>query len=766
MSLRLSATLVRYRGAALAALACLLTYAFSGLYPLAYDFSFTSLFIGKGEAYDDLRDYLSRFGADVNVFVVAVESDGLYSDAVARELSALVEELERLEGVAEVIAPTNVSALEGEEGVLRTVPLYPGVDDDLDWADVRRRAIAHPIYGGAIFGRDGRHAALVIRYGLEAFALACDDGVDNDGDGLVDCHESGCAERAAFCAPRQREDSGAACTNGVDDDGDGLVDCDDADCLASPACSWRQSEERGRSACGDGVDNDGDGRVDCLDADCLRHPDVPACSLTVGLLELLERADAENDDWKLSFGGVPYVSDAYTRVIQHDLVTFVPLTGAIVALLLAFLFRNGRGVAVPTLVVALSITGAVGLMMQLGGSLNIINSSLPTLLLVIAVADTVHIVARYFEESATASSPREAIERTFAAMLGACALTSLTSAVGFASLLSAHLPIIRNFGLQAALGILFAYIVAMLLIPALLMRLPLPDPAMQERAARSTDASRLVTGFFVHLVTARRGVALAITAGIVAFSAVGIALVEADSHLMEELTDAHPASVANRTIEAHLDGVLSGAIVVYGEPGDMARPEVLRALDELGAFAEGWRDEEGGALVARAFSLADVVKEAHAAYRSDQRARVIPESRAAVVSLLDQVPVDTRAAVVSADYAVAHLTLRMVDGGARAWASLRGELEQRIEAELKPLGSFKVVITGSSTLGQDAMAFITRDLLSSLLIATLIIVLVMTTLNEPSGFRSASMRCSSSPRSDAHARAPPSTIRSVRCATA
>ncbi len=50
------------------------------------------------------------------------------------------------------------------------------------------------------------------------------------------------------------------CENEVDDDGDGLVDCLDPDCSFTPNCA--------SEICGDGIDNEGDGLTDCLDPDC------------------------------------------------------------------------------------------------------------------------------------------------------------------------------------------------------------------------------------------------------------------------------------------------------------------------------------------------------------------------------------------------------------------------------------------------------------------------------------------------------------------
>lgn len=94
----------------------------------------------------------------------------------------------------------------------------------------------------------------------------CDNGTDDNGNGLADCLDSQCWAAAA-CLER--------CTGGNDEDRDGLVDCRDrTDCGADAACVER--------SCGDGADNDGDGATDCDDWDCVASLDCPAGSGGVG----------------------------------------------------------------------------------------------------------------------------------------------------------------------------------------------------------------------------------------------------------------------------------------------------------------------------------------------------------------------------------------------------------------------------------------------------------------------------------------------------
>jgi cysteine-rich repeat protein len=81
----------------------------------------------------------------------------------------------------------------------------------------------------------------------------CNDGFDNDSDGLTDCADPDCGP-AGVCANE-------SCANGIDDNGNGLADCADPQCATDIACVVVE-------VCDDGVDNDNNGAVDCLDETC------------------------------------------------------------------------------------------------------------------------------------------------------------------------------------------------------------------------------------------------------------------------------------------------------------------------------------------------------------------------------------------------------------------------------------------------------------------------------------------------------------------
>jgi hypothetical protein len=105
----------------------------------------------------------------------------------------------------------------------------------------------------------------------------CTDGVDNDGNGFIDCNDFSCSSNQGFpqgaslCADK-KEDSFAKCSDGKDNDANGYVDCGDFSC--SGHIDEKVTEycanvlENTFDKCNDGKDNDNNGYVDCDDYSC------------------------------------------------------------------------------------------------------------------------------------------------------------------------------------------------------------------------------------------------------------------------------------------------------------------------------------------------------------------------------------------------------------------------------------------------------------------------------------------------------------------
>jgi hypothetical protein len=108
--------------------------------------------------------------------------------------------------------------------------------------------------GGLDGGKDG---------GCVPTTEICNNGKDEDCNGLIDCMDPSCFGNRACITPGQE-----ICNNGIDDDDDGLIDCADPDCMNNPVCMPHMGQE----ICNNGKDDNGDGLVDCADPQCVTFP--------------------------------------------------------------------------------------------------------------------------------------------------------------------------------------------------------------------------------------------------------------------------------------------------------------------------------------------------------------------------------------------------------------------------------------------------------------------------------------------------------------
>ena len=103
----------------------------------------------------------------------------------------------------------------------------------------------------------------------------CNDGLSNDGDALIDCVDPDCDGKSCgngcVCGGGIKTEDASACGNGIDDDGDGLTDCMDSNCTGEPCgteCECGGDGLKHQTNCDLGADGDGDGWEGCIDLDC------------------------------------------------------------------------------------------------------------------------------------------------------------------------------------------------------------------------------------------------------------------------------------------------------------------------------------------------------------------------------------------------------------------------------------------------------------------------------------------------------------------
>ena len=211
------------------------------------------------------------------------------------------------------------------------------------------------------------------------------------------------------------------------------------------------------------------------------------------------RAEAAVHGNDLHLTGLPYHTMVSRRLVKQDMARFLPIGTAVSAVLLFWLVPHFVLALMALTVVPLTLISTLGVMGFAGVEITMLTSTLPTLLLCMSVADGLHMVGRFLEERERDGDAPKAAARTFAVLLVPCLLTSLTTIVGFGSLLNAQLRDLGYLGLFAAIGMGFAFLYTVLLLPPAMSFVSSPmgrrpaDPALGiVRAARRLQRLRPV----------------------------------------------------------------------------------------------------------------------------------------------------------------------------------------------------------------------------------------------------------------------------------
>jgi len=179
---------------------------------------------------------------------------------------------------------------------------------------------------------------------------------------------------------------------------------------------------------------------------------------------------AMNTSPSWTFSGVSVLRTEYVRYMLRDNFVFLPPIAIILISILGYVFRNWVFVLLPLLTVLITVIWLLGIMGLLGLEINIMTYIVPTLLFIIGISDAIHIQARFRENLAKDSSNfREAILLTMTEMSRVIFLTSLTTSIGFFALMTTSINIVKEFGLEIALGVMIAWLVSILLVPSGIM---------------------------------------------------------------------------------------------------------------------------------------------------------------------------------------------------------------------------------------------------------------------------------------------------------
>ncbi|MBL8827461.1 MAG: MMPL family transporter, partial [Planctomycetaceae bacterium] len=170
----------------------------------------------------------------------------------------------------------------------------------------------------------------------------------------------------------------------------------------------------------------------------------------------------------MRIAGTPVVNVGMFQYAERDLRVLVPVALLLVFVTTYFLYRRFRASLVPIFNVGIAIIWVFAIMALLGWKTNILHAAMVLVLIVCGVANSIHILAAYFRELEHGHDRETAAVRAVGEIMRAALFANLTTVVGFLSLLNTDLEPIRQYGVLAALGSVFAFLLSVIGVPPLL----------------------------------------------------------------------------------------------------------------------------------------------------------------------------------------------------------------------------------------------------------------------------------------------------------
>ncbi len=438
------------------------------------------------------------------------------------------------------------------------------------------------------------------------------------------------------------------------------------------------------------------------------------------LVQDFKRFIAENGltekEFTLYLSGSATISESYFSDTVGDQSTIFPMVLTLILILLYMLFRTWVGVVLPTLIVMTTVTTTVGIMGFIGWPFNLLNSNMPIILMVIALADSIHLVVAFYRARHAGEEPAEAAQTAIRKHLKPCVYTTLTTAFGFLALASSKLAPVQEFGLAMPIGVVLALIFSVFLLPAMLSfvkSVPKLSPSRDGFITRWIDS-------ITQMVLKRQRGILMLFGGLIIPVLLLCATIEVDTNFVRNFKE---DSTIRQGLD-HFDTSYKGALSLEfmldsGKEEGVKEPEFLkRALE----FQEYVSAQQGSGKANSYINY--LVKINQSLHNEDPAYYKIPETREMVGQYLllysnsgpeedlsDLMTFDGRYMRISVNFEVAPSSVTK----ARVEA-----IQQQIDSHYQDLN---ITVTGRAVLFNKMDVYVLEGLITSFSIAFLIITI-------------------------------------------
>jgi len=300
---------------------------------------------------------------------------------------------------------------------------------------------------------------------------------------------------------------------------------------------------------------------------------------------MAEKFRHKHPDIDLYVAGAIMFDHAFSQATRDDMKTLVPIMFLVLVLIVGLALRSYTGTIATLIIILMSMVTGMGLAGWIGIVLTTGSGIAPTIILTLAVADSVHIMATVYQRLSMGHNRLEAVEESLRINLQPVFLTSVTTAIGFLTMNYSDAPPFRDLGNIVAMGVTAAFFYSILFLPPLLAILPIKTRNIPKSKDDFCHSCRWLADF---IISNRKTVFWSMIV-IIAILVSGMSHLELNDDFLKYFSKKYEIRRATDFMQENLRG---WDIIEYslnsGEPDGINKPEYLAAVE---AFAEWYRQQ-------------------------------------------------------------------------------------------------------------------------------------------------------------------------------
>lgn len=438
-----------------------------------------------------------------------------------------------------------------------------------------------------------------------------------------------------------------------------------------------------------------------------------------------------------------YYAVGNTAAAEHDLRQVEEMGNlymaalGIMVILLWFLFRSASAVIWSLLIVIVSTVLSLGVAGLLG--LTVTGFLILTFLLILTVgiADSVHTLSAYTNLRRAGQDHQSALRQTYKHAGVALLLTGITNMVGIFALNITPVVPIRNFAIMSTLGVLFALLLTIYVLPLLLdLWAPVPKQIKEKKSVVSRlfpDVMAFLRGALNRVVPAveRRPVVYIVPFMLLfAVCIYGATKIRVDTQILDQYPADSTFTQSVKVADEQMMGAYSMVLYLdFNEDFALQDPEVLQAMDDLQRTFQAKYPK----YVVLTNSLADVAKDANQKLNgggADQYK--IPATRevlAQTLFLFNSANPTERQRLVDEHYRKANIKIGLHNYGSYEYSvvfeQMRVDIDRMMSALKAKYPETQITITGIFALGNQAAQYIAHNEVISFGIAIAVVSVIL-----------------------------------------